>query len=55
MFRWAALFLVIALVAGAFGLFQVKFVAAHVAWVLFACFLVFSVAAFLLGRRWPPD
>jgi uncharacterized membrane protein YtjA (UPF0391 family) len=54
MLRWALLFLVVALVAGALGLFRVEWLAAEIAWVLFAVFLVLFVVSLVLGRRGPP-
>lgn len=54
MFRWAVIFLVLALIAGGLGLFHVQFLASHIAWALFALFLVLFLLSFLLGRI-PPD
>jgi uncharacterized membrane protein YtjA (UPF0391 family) len=54
MLRWALLFLVIALVAGALGLFRVEFLAAEIAWVLFVVFLLLFVVSLVLRRRGPP-
>jgi uncharacterized membrane protein YtjA (UPF0391 family) len=54
MARLAILFLVIALVAGALGLFHVEWLAAQMAWILFVIFLVLFVVSFVLGRRGPP-
>jgi uncharacterized membrane protein YtjA (UPF0391 family) len=53
MLRWALLFLIVGLVAGALGLFHVEFLASEVAWVLFAVFLILFVVALVLGRRAP--
>jgi uncharacterized membrane protein YtjA (UPF0391 family) len=54
MLRWALIFLVIALVAGVLGLFRVEFIAAEIAWVLFAVFLILFVVSLVFGRRGPP-
>ena len=56
MLRLALLFLVIALIAGALGLFHVQFLAAEIAWILFVVFLVLFVLSLLFGgwRRAPP-
>ena len=53
MLRAALLFLVIALIAGALGLFRVEFLAAEIAWVLFVVFLILFVVSLVLGRRGP--
>jgi uncharacterized membrane protein YtjA (UPF0391 family) len=56
MLRWALVFLVIALIAGALGLFHVQFIAAEIAWILFVVFLVLFVVSLLFGGwgRVPP-
>jgi uncharacterized membrane protein YtjA (UPF0391 family) len=54
MLRWALLFLLVALVAGAFGFFNIAAAATGVARVLFAIFLVLFLGALLLGWRRPP-
>lgn len=53
MLRWALLFLVVALVAGALGLFRAEWLASDIAWVLFVVFLILFVVSLVLGRR-PP-
>jgi uncharacterized membrane protein YtjA (UPF0391 family) len=53
MLRAALLFLVIALVAGALGLFRTEYVAVEVAWILFVVFVIMAVASFVLGRGGP--
>lgn len=47
------MFLVVALVAGALGLFQVEIIAANVAWILFVVFLILAVVSLIFGRRRP--
>lgn len=54
MLRWALLFLVIALIAGALGIFQVEFLAKEIAWILFVVFLIMFVVSLVLGRKGPP-
>ena len=54
MLRMAIVFLVIALIAGALGLFRTEIVAANVAWVLFVVFLVLAVVSMAFGRRAGP-
>jgi len=46
----AVLFLVIALIAGALGLFTLEAFAANIAWICFVVFLVLAVASFVFGR-----
>ena len=53
MLRWALLFLIIALVAGALGFWGLEGTAMWIAKVLFVLFLIFFVVALLFGRR-PP-
>lgn len=54
MLRYALLFLVIALIAGALGLFDVQFISSQIAWVLFVVFLILFVVSLVMGRRVPP-
>jgi uncharacterized membrane protein YtjA (UPF0391 family) len=54
MLRAALLFLVIALIAGALGLFRVEFLAGEIAWVLFVVFLLLFVVSLFMGRRAGP-
>jgi len=50
MLYWAAVFLIIALVAGALGIGGgVQFVSAQIAWVLFVVFLVLFVVSLISG------
>jgi uncharacterized membrane protein YtjA (UPF0391 family) len=56
MLRWAIIFLVIALVAGALGLFHVEWLSSQIAWILFVVFLILFVVSLIFGRggRVPP-
>jgi len=54
MLRWAIVFLVVALLAGALGLFRVEWIASEIAWVLFVVFLILFVVSLVLGRGRPP-
>jgi uncharacterized membrane protein YtjA (UPF0391 family) len=55
MLRLAIVFLVIALIAGALGLFPVAGVSATIAWYLFALFLILFVVSLVFGGvRTPP-
>ncbi len=47
MLSWALLFLIIALIAGALGLWRVEAVSSQVAWVLFVIFLSLFVVSLL--------
>ena len=53
MLRAAILFLVIALIAGLFGLLQVEYISAQIAWVLFVVFLIFAIVSFVFGGGTP--
>ena len=53
MLRLALMFLIIALIAGALGLFRAEFIASQVAWILFVVFLVLFVVSLVFGRRSP--
>lgn len=53
MLYWAAVFLVIGLIAGLLGFAGIAGVAANIAWILFVVGLVLALAFFVLGRR-PP-
>jgi len=53
MLRWALVFLVIALIAGALGLFGAQVIASQIAWILFVVFLVLFVVSLVLGREAP--
>lgn len=54
MLRWAIVFLVIALLAGALGLFRVEWIASEIAWIMFVVFLILFVVSLVLGRGSPP-
>ena len=54
MLRWALLFLIVALIAGALGLLRVEWLASQVAWILFVVFLILFVVSLVLGRGGPP-
>jgi uncharacterized membrane protein YtjA (UPF0391 family) len=53
MLSWSITFLIIALIAGAFGMGLVSGVATNIAWILFAVFLVLFALSFFGGRRGP--
>jgi uncharacterized membrane protein YtjA (UPF0391 family) len=53
MLRFSLIFLIIALIAGALGLFRVEWLAAEVAWILFVVFLILFVISLVFGRRTP--
>jgi uncharacterized membrane protein YtjA (UPF0391 family) len=50
MLRLSLAFLVIALIAGALGLFNVEAISAQAAWLLFVVFLILFVVSLLFGR-----
>jgi len=52
MLRMALLFLVIAILAGAMGLFNIANVSSDIAWTLFVVFLVLFVVSLIIGRPW---
>jgi uncharacterized membrane protein YtjA (UPF0391 family) len=49
MLRWAIVFLVIALIAGALGLSGVAGTSSNIAWILFVVFLILMVVSFIFG------
>jgi uncharacterized membrane protein YtjA (UPF0391 family) len=51
MLYWAAVFFVIALVAGLFGFLGIATAAVGISKILFFAFLVLAVVSLLLGRR----
>ncbi len=51
MLNWALTFLVLALVAGAFGFFQVAGMSMNIAWILVVLFVVLFVISLVMGRR----
>lgn len=50
MLQMALVFLLVALVAGALGLFRVEFISAQIAWVLFVVFLILAALSLLFRR-----
>ena len=53
MLQWSIMFLVIALIAGAFGMGLISGVATNIAWILFAVFLVLFAISLFSGRHGP--
>ena len=53
MLHWAAVFLVIALIAALFGFGGIAAGAASIAKVLFVLFIILALVAFVVGRRAP--
>ena len=51
MLRYALIFLVVALLAAAFGFSGVEGLALQIAWILFVVFLVLFVVTLITGRR----
>jgi len=51
MFYWAAVFLVIGLVALLFGFGGIAGLSMNIAWILFVVGLIFAVLFMVLGRR----
>ena len=51
MFYWAAIFLVISIVAAVFGLGGVQGISQQIAWLLFLAGLILAVVSFVAGRR----
>ena len=54
MLRMALAFLLVALLAGALGMFRVEYIASEVAWILFVVFLILAVVSLVAGRRAGP-
>ena len=54
MTNWVLTFLVLALLAGALGLFGLEMIASQIAWLLFVVFVALFVISLALGRRSPP-
>jgi len=54
MLRLALAFLLVAILAGALGLFRAEFVASEIAWILFVVFLVLAVVSLIAGSRAGP-
>jgi uncharacterized membrane protein YtjA (UPF0391 family) len=53
MLSWAAVFLIIAIIAGVLGAGGVAGMSMNIAWVLFVVGLILAVVFFVVGRR-PP-
>ncbi|MEO8629645.1 MAG: DUF1328 domain-containing protein [Betaproteobacteria bacterium] len=51
MLYWAAVFLIIAIVAGLLGVGGVAIISKEIAWVLFVVGIILAVVTFLMGRR----
>ncbi|MEO8629172.1 MAG: DUF1328 domain-containing protein [Betaproteobacteria bacterium] len=51
MLYWAAVFLIIAVVAGLLGVGGVAVISQQIAWVLFVVGLILAVVTFLMSRR----
>jgi uncharacterized membrane protein YtjA (UPF0391 family) len=54
MLRWALIFLVVALIAGALGMFRTEVISAQIAWILFVVFLILAVVSMVVGRSSGP-
>jgi len=54
MLRWALIFLIVALISGALGMFRVEWMASEIAWVLFVVFLVLFLVSLIFGGRSSP-
>ncbi len=52
MLRLALLFLIIALIAGALGVFPVAYLSSEIAWVLFVVFLILFAVSLISGSPW---
>jgi len=51
MIGWALTFLIVAIIAGAFGFSGIAGTATQIAWILFVVGLVMAVVFMLIGRR----
>ena len=54
MLRWTLIFLIIALVAGVFGFWQLQGTAMQIARILFFIFIVLFLVSLIMGRRGGP-
>jgi uncharacterized membrane protein YtjA (UPF0391 family) len=54
MLRWAVIFLVVALIAGALGMFRTEVISSQIAWILFVVFLILAVVSLITGRTSGP-
>jgi len=52
MLQLALVFLVVALIAGALGLFPVAAISSNIAWTLFVVFLILFVVSLVFNRSW---
>jgi len=52
MLRLALLFLLIALIAGALGVYPVEVIGSQIAWVFFVVFLILFAVSLVAGRPW---
>jgi len=53
MLYWAAVFLVVALIAAVLGFTGIAGLSMNIAWILFVVGLIFAIVFFVMGRR-PP-
>jgi len=51
MLRWTLIFLLVALIAGALGFFQLEGTAMYIAKMLFCLFLIVFLVTLIMGRR----
>jgi len=54
MFYWAAVFLIVGLLAGVLGFTGIAGTAVNIAWILFVVGLILFVVFLVMGRRQPP-
>jgi uncharacterized membrane protein YtjA (UPF0391 family) len=54
MLRWALIFLVVALIAGALGMFRTEVISSQIAWISFVVFLILAVVSLVTGRSAGP-
>ncbi|MGH8111319.1 MAG: DUF1328 domain-containing protein [Rhodanobacteraceae bacterium] len=53
MLYYAVVFLIVALIAGALGLFHVSAISSEIAWILFIVFIILFIVSLIFGRRRP--
>ena len=51
MLYWAAVFLIIAIVAAILGLGGIAGISQQIAWILFVVGIIFALVTFVMGRR----
>jgi uncharacterized membrane protein YtjA (UPF0391 family) len=51
MLYWAAVFLIIAIVAAILGLGGIAGISKQIAWILFVVGIIFALVTFVMGRR----